>query len=499
MLNHGYPLQQAPSLSPVGRTASYPAPRQGLSARLAQILILSATLVGIFMLTSISTLFLGDGNNNSAPAIISENQSDDQEEVEVDTPEVEVDTPVAEPANSLNEQEKFVGDGSSTVFELSQTPKSDHATEFEVLVDGSQAEFSLEGQIITFNSPPSDGADIIISYVRAEQADSNIADTPPEVDIDAPEPIVLLPITIEPSLAPIHAHPRPPPEPDPIIEPDPIVEPDPIIEPDPIVEPPDNIDQQYPLISQEIKDLANELQLTNKAKKTLYDHNPRIFEDPDDAGYACGHGDANTVIYGCWSIQAGEKSIQLIRSPSMQTTLAHELLHAIYYNARSRGETEELHALLDQVKQQYPSEIAEILKFYEEHFDTDANDKFLEYSEMHSFIGSQFHDLPEALEEHYSRHFKNRQRILTFYDIWHTSLETKKEENNQIQAVYNKQVEQWEECVQTALLSRQECLFYRPENQAYQDYNACLLSYQTLMSECLELKPPIREYVADAG
>ena len=386
--------------------------------------------------------------------------------------------------NSLNEQEKFVGDGSSTVFELSQTPKSDHATEFEVLVDGSQAEFSLEGQIITFNSPPSDGADIIISYARAAQADP---DTPPEIVIDEPEPIVLLPITIEPPLTPIHAHPTPPPEPDPIIE------------PDPIVEPPDDIDQQYPLISQEIKDLANELQLTNRAKKTLYDHNPGIFEDPDDADYACGHGDANTVIYGCWSIQAGEKSIQLIRSPSMQTTLAHELLHAIYYDARSRGETEELHALLDEVRQQYPSEIAEILAFYEEHFDTDANDKFLEYSEMHSFIGSQFYDLPEALEKHYGRYFKDRQRILTFYDIWHTSLEAKKEENDQIQAVYNQQVEQWEECIRTALLSRQECLFYRPENQAYQDYNTCLISYQTLMSECLELKPPIREYVAGGG
>ena len=87
MLNHGYPPQQAPLLSPVGKTASYPAPRQVVPIRWAQILILSATLVGIFMLTSVSTLFLGDGNNNSAPAIISENQSDDQEEAEVDTPE----------------------------------------------------------------------------------------------------------------------------------------------------------------------------------------------------------------------------------------------------------------------------------------------------------------------------------------------------------------------------------------------------------------------------
>ena len=384
MLNHEYSPQQAPLLSPVGKTASYPAPRQVVPVRWAQILVLSATLIGIFMLTSISTLFLGDGNNNSAPAIISENQSDDQEEAEVDTPKEEVDTPVTKATSSLNEQEKFVGDGSSTVFELSQTPKSDHATEFEVLVDGSQAEFSLEGQIITFNSPPSDGADIVISYARDEQESPNItdSDTPPETVIDEPEPIVLLPITIESPLTPTHAHPTPPPEPDPIIE------------PELIVEPPDDIDQQYPLISQEIKDLANELQLTNRAKKTLYDHNPRIFEDPDDADYACGNGDANTVIYGCWSIEAGEKNIQLIRSPSMQTTLAHELLHAIYYDARSRGETEELHALLDQVRQQYPSEIAEILKFYQEHFDTDANDKFLEYSEMHSFIGSQFHDLP---------------------------------------------------------------------------------------------------------
>ena len=396
-------------------------------------------------------------------------------------------------------EETFAGDGLTDSFRLSPPDQPAEVTGVEVWVDGQPAGFELEGLAVTLAEAPAAGQDVLIAYDVVARAGTELAAepaAPPEsataepagqdVQLEVEPELVILPS--RPSAAPpSHVHTPTVVPPEATIEP---VNDEPVNGEDP--------DEQYPGISQEVKDLAADLRLSPRAKRLLYEHDPQIFDSPEDPGYICGGGQDSIVIYGCWKIgQNGRRDIHLIRSASMHTTLAHELLHAIYYEAALRDELEGLHALLDRAEESHAEEISEALRFYESQFTGEpAHDDFIKYSEMHSFIGSQFRDLPGDLEEHYREYFTDRHRVVQFYEDWLNSSTAKTEENRRIQQLFDEQQQYYLDCVrdQRADSRDLDCQQYFPEFEEYQTYNECLIDDLTTMAECRLIKPVSRPY-----
>ena len=67
-----------------------------------------------------------------------------------------------------------------------------------------------------------------------------------------------------------------------------------------------------------VKDLANELQLTDAAKRVLYGNDPRILNNENHPDFNCREDSVTEVyIYGCWST-AG--TIRILKDNSTATT-----------------------------------------------------------------------------------------------------------------------------------------------------------------------------------
>ena len=181
----------------------------------------------------------------------------------------------------------------------------------------------------------------------------------------------------------------------------------------------DMIDDQYPEIDQKIKDLANRIGLTKEAKKIFYQYKPEIFESSDNAGFICNKDvkiSWRITISGCWS--ANTERIYLINDKKLETTATHEFLHAVYYDLYIRKEHEKINEYLNETYNQNVDELKQFVDTYDD-LSKDDNNEFRElnrYNELHSLIGSQVEEIPVKLEDYYSRYFKDRQVVISFYE-----------------------------------------------------------------------------------
>lgn len=180
-----------------------------------------------------------------------------------------------------------------------------------------------------------------------------------------------------------------------------------------------DINNQYPDVSERVKRLAERLKLTASGKKLFYDHDPVIFNSADDPGFACNKElniDWRIVIRGCWS--AKDHKIYLLGDDLLETTAAHELLHAVYYDLYIHGGHEQINRHIDDVYNQNAEDLRDFIGIYNDLSDG-GNDEFNNlnrYNELHSFIGSQIKDIPEELEEHYGLWFEDRTVITSFFE-----------------------------------------------------------------------------------
>ena len=177
-----------------------------------------------------------------------------------------------------------------------------------------------------------------------------------------------------------------------------------------------SIDNQYPEIDQEVKDLASDLGLTDKAKEIFYDHSPKIFESGDDLGYLCNKDiqiNWRIRIDGCWS--AKTKKIYLLNNDNLKKTTVHEFLHAIYYDLYIQDELEDINESIDIVFNENNDELKNLIGIYNDlsnHEDHEFGG-LNTYNELHSFIGSEIEEIPKSLEDHYAQFFMDRQKILS--------------------------------------------------------------------------------------
>lgn len=161
----------------------------------------------------------------------------------------------------------------------------------------------------------------------------------------------------------------------------------------------------------EVKDVASQLELTNRGKFIFEASQPAVL-NAKQFNASCSRQQRTSLILGCYTnrqifiYNVTDSQLEGVK----EVTAAHELLHAAYERTNSRSR-DSLIPMLSQVYQEIKSpEIEKRMTYYGEF---EAEEWF---NELHSIIGTEVLELPESLEEHYGLYFKNRQQIVRLHE-----------------------------------------------------------------------------------
>ena len=158
----------------------------------------------------------------------------------------------------------------------------------------------------------------------------------------------------------------------------------------------------------EMETIRTSLDLTDGGK-FLFNASHPVLNSREEFNDNCQPEDNDEVaVFGCYSdgniyiYNIEEKDLAGIR----EATTAHELLHAAYARMSER-EREGLEPWLEQVYGENKDILEDDLSTYKE------AEKF---EELYVRIGTEVKKLPEILEEHYAKFFKNQDKVVSFYD-----------------------------------------------------------------------------------
>ncbi len=253
-----------------------------------------------------------------------------------------------------------------------------------------------------------------------------------------------------------------------------------------------------------IAQLAKSTRMTEQGQRLFYLTNPQI--EPKGSGLApCKKSSStdkdndNTNTLGCYIPAKGifilEVNDQRLHGV-METTAAHEMLHAAYHEL-SDSEQDALNIqLLEAFDQSQDSGLKKLVGIYRQ------RDPKVVSNELHSLLGTKVASLSPALEKHYQKYFKDRSAVVALsknYEQAFTQFETKAQQlERQLLALkaslerlesrakehrttldrldprksdeYNQQVNTYNQ-------------FVREINQQSQAYNQILRSYRSLSAE----------------
>lgn len=157
----------------------------------------------------------------------------------------------------------------------------------------------------------------------------------------------------------------------------------------------------------EITQLEDKVQFTDEGRSIFLATRPAL-EDNEAFNRDCSSHNHDVSVLGCYT--GGQIYIYNVESSELdgvkESTAAHEMLHAAW-DRLTTAEQQKLTPLLNQVYGAHHDELASDLKNYDESEQLD---------ELHSRIGTQIADLPEELETHYARYFKDQDAVVKFYD-----------------------------------------------------------------------------------
>ncbi len=156
-----------------------------------------------------------------------------------------------------------------------------------------------------------------------------------------------------------------------------------------------------------VQEISDALELTNSGKHILKATRP-VVESADGFNAHCNSHNADISLLGCYvdgKIYVYEVTAERLVAAN-RVTMAHELLHAIWARLDER-EQREVTELLEQVYAEKQAWFDEELKAYED------KDRI---EEIYTRAATKLTDLPEALERHYARYFRNRRQIVAFYE-----------------------------------------------------------------------------------
>jgi len=241
---------------------------------------------------------------------------------------------------------------------------------------------------------------------------------------------------------------------------------------------------------QEIVALADATTMNDRTKRLFYVYHPSL-EDKASFNRLCTDSE-KTVVLGCYIAGKGIYIYNVTDERLAgieEVTAAHEMLHAAYerLSGRERARVDALTAeafaaISDQ-------RIRDTVEQYRQ------KDESIVPNELHSILASEVRDLPEDLENYYSRYFNDRKAIVAFSEQYQAAftqrqaklkeydsrLEQLKAEINQLQVVLEAQ--------ETELARERQNLETLRSQQRLSEYNEAVPGFNER----------VRKYNADAS
>lgn len=158
-----------------------------------------------------------------------------------------------------------------------------------------------------------------------------------------------------------------------------------------------------------MSEIRTKLSLTDDGTRIFNASHP-VLSSREEFNDACQSHDEAVSVLGCYSsdrkvyvYNVEEETLAGIR----ESTSAHELLHAIW-DRLPGSEKAELEPIVRKAYEEHP-ELKESVESY-------AEDEQL--GEMYVRLATQIADLPEALESHYAKYFKDQDSLVEYYGAY---------------------------------------------------------------------------------
>lgn len=235
--------------------------------------------------------------------------------------------------------------------------------------------------------------------------------------------------------------------------------------------------------SAEVKALADNTQLEQKARDLFYVSDPQV-QDSTTFNASCSSNE-QTIVLGCYKAQRiylyniKDERFNGIK----EVTAAHEMLHAAY-ERMSDDEKQRVNDLLKPlVENMKDPRLLELVELYNK---TEPGEL---YNEMHSILGTEAADLTPELETYYKQYFKDRSVVTRYagqYQAIFTESKNKIDEYDRQLSQLKPQIDQNNSTLQRMqdeLASQSNQLSqYRSRNQI-QQYNQLVPSYNAEVAE----------------
>lgn len=173
----------------------------------------------------------------------------------------------------------------------------------------------------------------------------------------------------------------------------------------------------------EVKTLRESLELTEKGERIFLATQPTI-EGAEDFNEHCDSHHQDVALLGCYTndkmyiYRVEQENLR----DSNKVTAAHELLHAAWVRM-GKDEREEVALALNELAREKTGWVNEELNLYDD-------DEKME--ELYTRVGTKLRDVPESLEEHYREYFKNRLKIVEYYENYQEPFNKLKERNAEL-------------------------------------------------------------------
>ena len=177
----------------------------------------------------------------------------------------------------------------------------------------------------------------------------------------------------------------------------------------------------------EIAALAERASMNEHGRFNFYAAKPELLQ-AEQFNSVCADHDPEGATLGCYTggliyiYDIDDERLDGIR----EVTAAHEMLHAVYARLDG-GEKDEIHRLIDEAFDSIEDEkLNERLGLYE------RNQPGTRYIELHAIIGTEFRDIPQGLEDHYSEVFNDRLSVVALHESYVAQFTAREERANQI-------------------------------------------------------------------
>lgn len=168
-----------------------------------------------------------------------------------------------------------------------------------------------------------------------------------------------------------------------------------------------------------VQEIETALELTGTGRRIFKATHP-VVEGGTEFNTHCGEHDDDVSVLGCYS--DGRIYIYRITDEQLalanKVTAAHELLHAAW-ERMGDGEKNEVKVWLEEAREQQADWFKGELETYD---DTDKME------EVYTRAGTKLAEVPEGLEKHYAKYFKNRARIVEMYKTYEAPFEALRSE-----------------------------------------------------------------------